>query len=146
MCECAAIIMKYVIKIVLLAFSLLGFNCVKDDLTSIKTKVEIMVVSEENASGQFQLFVRDIDGSNPRPLTSNQSKSSQPSIAPGGDKIAYIMEGAASVDIYVINSDGTGNHKITHGGVNITPCWSADGKYILFAYAPPSGKLLLIEI
>ena len=45
------------------------------------------------------------------------------------------MEGSGSADIYLIKFDGTDNHKITNGGVNMTPCWTPDGNNILFSYA-----------
>ena len=143
--------MKHISNIFLLFLCLLNFQCKQDSYTdgSISNEKELIVVAEDDLSGTFQLFTRDIDGSNPKQLTFNQSKSSQPSISPNGGEIAYIVEGSNSVDIYIINTDGTGNHKITNAGINITPCWTPDGNYILFAYAPmpdPNIKFRIYKI
>jgi Tol biopolymer transport system component len=135
--------MKKVFNLLLLFVSLFTFSCKKDTSSKLSdsTRSEVLVVSEEDSVGIYQLFIREIDGSNSRQLTFNSQKSSMPAISPDGIHIAYVMEGNGSADIYLIRFDGMDNHKITSSGVNFTPGWSADGSYLFFAYAPtPFGN------
>ena len=89
----------------------------------------------------MQLFIRNIDGSQPVQLTFNKDRSWMPSICPDGQKIAYVMSKNTSIEIYLIHMDGTGNQQITFGGLNITPVWNPDGKYILYTHAINGGKV-----
>lgn len=120
------------ILLVILAF----ISCHKKDniISPNNLKQEIMVVSEEDSNGVLQLFIRNIDGSNPTQLTFNSNKSWMPAISPIGDKIAYVLESSTSSDIYVINVDGSCNQILTTGGLNITPTWTPDGAKILYTH------------
>ena len=60
-----------------------------------------------------------------------------PAWSPDGKKIAYVSSNGVRSDIYVMNSDGTGDKRLVNiNDYNNSPSWSKDGKYILFA----SGK------
>lgn len=50
-----------------------------------------------------------------------------PSWSPDGNKIAFLRE----QDLYIMNSDGTNQHKLT-SGVRGAPEWSPDGSYMAF--------------
>jgi Tol biopolymer transport system component len=130
--------MRQMLNFILLILSLQSFSCKQDNpiIPSDSGKNEIIVVAEEDSLGVFQLFIRNIDGSNPKQLTHNQFKSYMPSISSKGDYIAYVMESNNSADIYLIKFDGTDNHKITSGGINITPRWVPDSDEILFTHTP----------
>ena len=128
--------MNHLLNLILIYISFLTFSCKNDD----PMKTEIMVVAEEASTGVFQLFTRNINGTNPKQLTFNQFKSFMPAISPNGDYIAYVIESNFSADIYLIKSDGTDNHKITNGGVNITPYWTSNGEHILFSYSTNPGN------
>ncbi len=61
--------------------------------------------------------------------------------SPDGSKIAYTYLG----QIYIINSDGTGNNQVSSGGgVNTSPSWSPDGKKIVFSNDFSGPPLLFI--
>lgn len=136
------------LNLILIAISLLTFSCKQDNaiILSDSGKYEILVVAEEDTLGVLQLFKRNIDGSNPKQLTFNQFKSYMPSISPDGIFIAYVLESNFAADIYLIKFDGTGNHKITDGGVNLTPCWTPNGDHILFSHASMPGNNFLSRI
>jgi Tol biopolymer transport system component len=50
-----------------------------------------------------------------------------PAWSPDGSKIAFLKE----QDLYIMNSDGTNQHKLT-SGVRGAPAWSPDGNYLAF--------------
>jgi Tol biopolymer transport system component len=101
---------------------------------------EIMVVSEMDSQGIYQLYIREIDGNNPVQLTFNEFKSWMPAICPDREKVAYVLQQTNSLDIWYINLDGSNNRKITNGGMNIVPAWTPDGEYIYFTHSMnPAG-------
>lgn len=136
------------LNITLLIGVLLTFSCKEDNsITSLnQDKIEVIVVAEEDSAGILQIYSRRIDGANARQLTHNPFKSYMPSISPEGNHIAYVMESNVSADIYLIRFDGTNNHKITNGGVNLTPSWTPSGDHILFSYAPAPGDNFFSKI
>ena len=126
------------IIIIVLAL-LVNSACQKSD-DPILVQKEIMVVSEIDNKGLYQLYLRDIDGNNPVQLTFNEDKSWMPAICPDGKKIAYVLQKTNSLDIWYINLDGIDNRKITNGGMNIVPAWTPDGEYIYFTHSiNPAG-------
>ncbi|HOT74486.1 MAG TPA: DUF5050 domain-containing protein [Candidatus Wallbacteria bacterium] len=78
----------------------------------------------------YDIYVMNIDGSNPKKLTSD-NQSSWPAWSPDGSKIAY----AKSQEIWTMNADGSNQDKLN---VNMSsgiyglgsPCWSPDGSKI----------------
>jgi Tol biopolymer transport system component len=72
----------------------------------VLTQKEIMVVSEMDDLGAYQLYIRDIDGSNPVQLTFNEHKSWMPAICPDGKKVAYVLQKPDYLDLWYINLDG----------------------------------------
>jgi len=82
-----------------------------------------------NATG---LIVMDTGGGNRRQLTLNPTDSS-PDWAPVGNRIAFMRQTDGNWDIWTINSDGTGETKLTSdGSTDGLPAWSPDGKSIAF--------------
>jgi len=131
--------------LIITCFSLFQLSCNKNEEINIHSGnnlKEVIIVSEEDISGTLQLYIRDIDGSNPIQFTFNSLKSWMPAISPNGDKIAYVQESSISTDIYTINFDGTGNKKITSGGINIAPSWTPDGNMILYTHSPTLNGLI----
>lgn len=65
--------------------------------------------------------------------------AAEPRWSPDGSQIAFVMSPkgyltryAGDGDIYVMNSDGTGIHRVTHGLDASAPVWSPDGSRIVF--------------
>jgi eukaryotic-like serine/threonine-protein kinase len=56
-----------------------------------------------------------------------------PRIAPGGRRIAYAVEEGKIVNIWIYDLDGrSAARRLTFGGNNRFPVWSADGRYVAF--------------
>jgi Tol biopolymer transport system component len=85
-------------------------------------------------SGNFLgLYIMNLDGSNPMPLT-DHSGDTMPSVSPSGDKVAFMSDRTGKWEVYVVNIDGSGLKQLTDsGGYNSgLPAWSPDGRYVAF--------------
>ncbi|MBL0355898.1 MAG: PD40 domain-containing protein [Chitinophagaceae bacterium] len=91
-----------------------------------------------------QIFVMNSNGNNLKQLTFTVSSCTYPGIppngncnpswSPSGDKLAYVSYENGSPDIFVINSNGTGNQRLTDTPLrDENPIWTKDGTYILFS-------------
>ena len=92
-----------------------------------------------------QIFVMNADGSNLKQITFTVSSryfdtgfprdgNCNPVWSPNGEKIAYVSYENGSPDIFVINSNGKGNKRLTDTPLrDENPVWTKDGNYLLFA-------------
>jgi len=68
-----------------------------------------------------------------------QAELYEPVWSPGGTQIAFTGAANETLNISIINSDGTQNHVITHlatGERALHPSWSPDGKHLAFTWSP----------
>jgi Tol biopolymer transport system component len=83
-----------------------------------------------------EIYIMDIEGSQPTNLTNTQGWDGRPSFSPDGSKIVFSSDRDGSgetADIYIMNSDGTDVKRLTDSGVfNTDPCFSPDGLKIVF--------------
>ena len=85
-----------------------------------------------------EIWSAKADGTDLRQLTSNSDDDRHPAWSPDGDKIVFASDRAAGStlsDLYVMNTDGTGQVAITNTpSVDEThPSWSPDGTKIAFS-------------
>jgi Tol biopolymer transport system component len=114
-------------------------------------------ISQENVSvdwspdGQSTLFsdgdlhIAMSDGANPRKITRDEAGYLHPRWSPDGLQIAFLRQNELHIELYVMNADGSGIHKVTnlafrnpYSMFNYT--WLPSGKYILY-----DGRLIDIE-
>ena len=89
------------------------------------------IVAKGSVSGTG-LIIMDSSGGGRRQLTSNLNDSS-PDWSPTGNKIVFMRQTGINWDIWVINSDGTGETKLTSdGAIDGLPAWSPDGTSVAF--------------
>ena len=72
----------------------------------------------------------------PRPptrLTINSAADRGPSWSPDGTRLAFSSDRGGTMDIWIMNADGSDPHVLTDGtGANTLPAWSHDGSRIAF--------------
>ena len=106
---------------------------------------QIAFVSERD--GNFEIYVMTPDGANLRNLTQHPSIDTAPSWSPDGRQIVFASNRRrffeefghfSGTDLYVMNADGSDVRRLTgrpgapHQELDMTPCWSPDGKRIVF--------------
>ncbi|HVU78656.1 MAG TPA: hypothetical protein VHC67_13835 [Gaiellaceae bacterium] len=96
------------------------------------------------------------DGSGLRQLTATPADESQPALAPGGSKIAYVQQATSdgckgcTHTIWLMNADGSGARAFPNGpdpDVNFddSPTFSPDGTTLLFSRSGPTEATLYTE-
>jgi TolB protein len=105
------------------------------DLSSLTGRIAFSA----GAQGAVAVYVVNADGSDLTRLTAGPGDDFQPSWSPDRRLIAYRSEPGGNPELWVMNADGTGQHRLAADGG--FPDWSPDGSMI--AYAPgggPSGR------
>jgi TolB protein len=92
-----------------------------------------------NRSGSPQVYVRDLASGTEERLTFEGNYNTSPAWS-SLDKIAYTSMNQGRFEIFSINPDGTQPRQLTEDqGNNEDPCWSPDGRYIMFSSNRESG-------
>lgn len=101
------------------------------------------IVFCSKADGHLQLWIMDADGNNARKLTNTPNcYNGGPFFSPDGKKVIFRSDRKKAdwLQIYVINSDGSGEKALTDTqGVNWGPFWHPDGKHIIYSGADHSN-------
>ncbi len=93
------------------------------------------LVYETNRDGNWELYLCNADGSNPKNLTNTKDvEELYPKPSPDGSKICFVADEGKGKDkirnVYVMNSDGSGRTKIADNARE--PCWSSDSTKIAY--------------
>jgi TolB protein len=83
----------------------------------------------------------NVDGTRLTQLTDSPAYEFDPSWSPDGARIAFRTERSGETEIWLMNADGTDQHRLTAG---LSPAWSPDGS--LIAFAGPSGTTGIITL
>lgn len=89
----------------------------------------------------FDIFKANLDGSNPKPLTTTDRYDAEATIRPDGT-IVFTSLRDGDLDIYTMDKNGKNVKRLTNElGYDGGPFWSYDGKQIVFrAYHPENEK------
>jgi Tol biopolymer transport system component len=120
--------------------------------------------------GDLDIYTMNADGTNVRRLTNTPGYDGGAWWSPDGKQIVYRanhptdsaelrtyrdllaqhLVRPAKVELFLMNTDGSNQHQITHlGGANFGPSWTPDGKKIIFSsnyLSPRSGNFDLFLI
>jgi TolB protein len=85
-------------------------------------------------TGVRQVWVMDVDGSDPVQLTFDDAAKEQlPDWSPDGSKIAFQSMGTGNGDLYVMDADGSDVRRLTSTPeADSGPAWSPDGTQVAF--------------
>ena len=85
-------------------------------------------------SGGSQIYISNVDGSNPRRVTFKGTFNGDPVFHPSGEQIAFVGRERGGFDIYIVDIDGRNLRRITQDmRDNEDPSWSPDGMYLAFS-------------
>jgi eukaryotic-like serine/threonine-protein kinase len=85
-------------------------------------------------SGSAEVWISDVDGNNPRRLTSMSSFAAAARWSPDGTRIAFVTDKHGQYEIYYVDVASGAIHRLTDSPSHETaPNWSRDGRFIYFA-------------
>jgi tricorn protease len=80
------------------------------------------------------LWVANLDGTNPKRITASEGIESNPIFSPDGTTIAFTGQYDGNIDVFVISVNGGTPKRLTwHAGNDLVRDFSPDGKKVLFA-------------
>lgn len=106
----------------------------KIDLTDTRMMTQ-PAVSENQIAFIYaeDLWVANLDGSQPKRLTVDEGVESNPYFSPDGKTIAFSAEYDGNVDVYIIAANGGIPKRLTwHPSFDIVRGFSNDGKSVLY--------------
>lgn len=82
----------------------------------------------------MNIYEANLDGSELKPLTFGEAYHAECAYSPDGSEIIYASNEDASMNLYVMNKDGSNVRQITHtkGCYNGGPFFSPNGEWIIF--------------
>jgi Tol biopolymer transport system component len=105
------------------------------------------IAFSSNRSGNWEVWVAQADGSNPRQITSLAGAPAwNPRWSPNGRLLAFHHAGGGNEDIYTITPEGSSLRRITaEMSREQSPSWSRDGRWIYFS-SDRSGQFEIWKI
>jgi Tol biopolymer transport system component len=85
------------------------------------------------ANGTRDIWLSEVDGSNPRPLTSDAESDSLPAISPDGSRVAFVSTRGGRRGLWLVPALGGPPHSLVAVEILDRPTWSADGSRLLYA-------------
>lgn len=97
---------------------------------------------QSNRTGDWEIFVMNIDGSNLQQLTHAPGFDGGPVWSPDGKKIVFPSERDNDPEIYIMDADGAHQKRLTNTpGDDSHPHWFPDGSTIIFNSARTTPDL-----
>jgi Tol biopolymer transport system component len=102
---------------------------------------------DSDRSGYYAIYAMDMKGQNVRQITfSSGSNDVSPAVSANGEKIVFFSDRDGNYDIFMMNSDGSAQQKLTSNSADDTnPEFSPDGNKVLF-HSNRSGNYDIYEL
>ena len=112
----------------------------------IKYDIDKIAFSSDRATGDFDIFIMNVDGSAQQQLTSNAGDNEFPCWSPDGEYITFSSDRFSDYgyDIFKMKSDGSQAIQLTSGKVDFNPSWSPDGTKISFTREMDDGGEIFV--
>jgi len=104
------------------------------------------VVYSSQASGNWDIWVMDADGSNQRQLTRDADQNLFPSVSPDGRYLVFESYRGGGAHVWRMNLDGGDQRRLTSGAAEFTPQLTADGRWIVYQALGGGGNWTLWRI
>ncbi len=115
-----------------------------DDISPSRSPDNKKMVFASDRSGVQQIYIKDLVTQSEERVTFDFKECASP-VWSALNKIAFVAISEGIHDIYTMNPDGSGLKRLTEGsGNNEEPCWSPDGRYIVFSSSRSGGYHLYI--
>ena len=108
-------------------------NEVRIRATHIVSEIEFWakkfkIVFRSKRDGNYEIYIMDVDGSNQKNLTNNETYDGFPDWSPDGKKIAFVSYRDGNGEIYIMDVDGSNQKRMTNNmEYNGSPVWSPVG-------------------
>ena len=91
------------------------------------------IAFHSNRSGTHEIWTMNADGTDPKQVTTLESRSVSPAWSPDGTRIAFTSDRGGNIDIYVLNlADGSVTNLTASAGADSNAAWSPDSRSIAF--------------
>jgi TolB protein len=97
-------------------------------------------------SGKTQIYIMNKDGSNVRRISFGDGSYRTPIWSPRGDLIAFTKITDGYFYIGVMRTDGSGERLLSKGWVVEDPCWSPNGRVLMFTRHENNGRTKIYTI
>lgn len=91
-------------------------------------------------SGNTDIYEYDLTSGRVSRLTDTAGIDTSPSYSPDGSQIVFESDRSGQPQLYVMQSDGKGQQRISFGGSHGSPSWSPDGRFIAFVTHTNEGS------
>jgi serine/threonine protein kinase len=116
-----------------------------DKVSGISWTPDGKIVYASNASGNWDIWIMDADGSNRRQLTSNARNNLDPAVSPDGRYIIFASNRSGSFNIWRMDADGVNAKQLTDTGSEWWPNCSPDNAWVVYT-SVNSGKWTIWKI
>jgi TolB protein len=109
----------------------------QSDEPSPRLPREGKIAFASDRDGDYDIYVMNAHGSNPRKVTFNSRDDLSPSWSPDGSSLVYAsFVGDRNRDLYVVQPNGANRFRLsrTRAHDEYDPAWSPNGRWIAFAY------------
>ena len=106
-----------------------------DGINGMVWTTDDRIVYTRLAPGGQNLWIADLEGGEPRQLTSNIGFVIQPAVSPDGRYILYAANNAGKAHIWRIDIDGRNPLELTNGLEDIQPSVTADSQWVIYKTA-----------